>query len=392
MKPVTRLFLIATGWTLASYMASNFVGAWFWDIGTGLRAIILFYALLFAVMIVAFAGATRISHRVSARRLMTWGIWLNVLYLALLLVLKTHARTYYIPLALLEGLSASFYWLALFVLAASWVPSEQSRWYNAWTGTLEAILGLVVPPLSGWIIASVPGITGYRIVFAMALLSLMGALILIIGSSPSTSAHLASGNHPPLPKIPYWQRLLWSFGALGLRDGLYFFLPNLVLYILTRSTLWLGLFIAGQSVLEGGVFWALARWPQSRSWSLPLATALSALVLFIVQHPLSGTSVFVLGMVIGLSYPPYKVALEASALTMINEYSRDEGERIQLTGIKEVWINVGRFIALLLVLAVLWIWPLDPLQDIRWVFGIWIIWPIMIWRLYPNKQLLRVKI
>lgn len=384
MKPVTRLFLIATGWTLASYMASSFIGAWFWDIGTGLTAIITFYAVLFAVMIAAFGMASKIRGRMSSPRLMAWGIVMNVFYLGLLLGLKTKARDYYIPLALLEGLSASFYWLALFVLAASWVETGQASWYNAWTGTLEAVLGLVIPPLSGWLIASVPGISGYRIVFALALASLVGSLGLIIGGKKLPDKMSPTSGRALPPAIPGWRRLLWSFWALGMRDGMYFFVPNLLLYIVTRSTLVLGLFVATQAALEGLVFWGLTRWSSAQLMSMGLATVVSALAVGIAAQPLTGVTIFVLGIVVGVAYPPYKVALESAALADINQYSRHEGDRIQLTGIKEVWINTGRLMGLALLLGVLAVFPRFPLVDIRWILGGWVIWPMVIWWSYRN--------
>ena len=269
MKPVTRLFLISTGWTLAMFMASNFVGAWFWDIGTGLRPILVFYTILFVVMVASFGFASRIRNHLSSPALMTLGIVLNALYLALLLLLKTQTRHYYIPLAILDGLSSSFYWLSLFVLASTWVEAGQEAWYNSWTGTIEAILGLVAPPLSGWIIRAVPGLNGYRTVFFIAFLSLMACTWLILAGR----RHTPVPNEPPsekgepeaLPAISGWRRLEWSFWALGMRDGMYFFVPSLLLFIVTNNTVLLGTFSAMQAVIEGAVFWALTRWSKTVS-------------------------------------------------------------------------------------------------------------------------------
>ncbi len=367
-------------------MASSFVGAWFWDIGTGLSGIIIFYSVLFATMIAAFGSAPYIRRKWDAPQLMAGGIILNAVYLALLLMLKTQARHYYLPLALIEGVSSSFYWLALFSLAASWVGPGQAAWYNAWTGTLEAILGLCIPPASGWLIDRMPGIVGYRVVFALALCSLLAALVLLAGrkveGSRAAIAASGSSNRQELPFIPGWRRLLWSFWALGMRDGLYFFLPNLLLFIVTRSTFVLGVFVAAQAFVEGAVFWILTRWHPRGLAAMQVATGLSLLAIGVVVGRMDGATLFALGILVGIAYPPYKVALESAALRDINQFSRNDGERIQLTGIKEVWINSGRLLSLLVLLALIAVWPDFHLQDLRWILGGWAAVPAVTYLLY----------
>lgn len=385
MKPVTRLFLISTGWTLAMYMASNFVGAWFWDIGTGLRPILLFYTILFVVMVASFGLASRIRNHLSSPVMMALGIILNAVYLGLLLILKTKTRQYFIPLAVLDGLSSSFYWLSLFVLASTWVEAGQESWFNSWTGTIEAILGLLAPPLSGWIIRAIPGLNGYRAVFFIAFLSLIGCTWLIMAArAPKSDEPTISRDHAvwhPLPVIPGWRRLTWSFWALGMRDGMYFFVPNLLLYIVTGNTVLLGAFSAMQAAVEGVVFWALTRWsgPLTRRLGLLLATIVSLTALGLLALPLNAVVLFLLGGVVALSYPSFKVTLESSALSAITQYSQNEADRVQLTGIKEVWINSGRLFSLALLLLLLTLLGPLHLGDFRWILGLWSFVPVGIY-------------
>lgn len=385
MKPVTRLFLISTGWTLAMYMASNFVGAWFWDIGTGLRPILLFYTILFVVMVASFGMASRIRNHLSSPVMMTLGIVLNAIYLALFLMLKTKTRQYFIPLAVLDGLSSSFYWLSLFVLASSWVDAGQESWFNSWTGTIEAILGLVAPPLSGWIIRAIPGLNGYRAVFFIAFLSLVGCTWLIMAARAPKSSEPPKRQDVPtprtLPSIPGWRRLSWSFWALGMRDGMYFFVPNLLLYIVTGNTVLLGAFSAMQALVEGGVFWALTRCsgPLTRRLGLLLATIISLTALGLLALPLNAFVLFLLGGVVALSYPSFKVTLESSALSAITQYSQDEADRMQLTGVKEVWINGGRLFSLAFLLVLLTLLGPFHLADFRWILALWSFVPVGIY-------------
>lgn len=384
MKPVTRLFFITTGWTLAMYLASNFVGAWFWDIGAGIRPIILFYTMLFVVMVLSFALASRIQSRLAPSTLMAVGIGLNAVYLALLLLLKAQTRHYLVPLAILDGASSSFYWLSLFVLASSWVQPEQASWYNSWTGTIEAVLGLVAPPLSGWVIRMIPGLNGYRTVFFVAFLSLLGCTWLILSGRHPAIAEVQEKypvlTEPVHEEIPEWRRLTWSFAALGVRDGIYFFIPNLLIYIVTRNTVLLGLFSAMQALIEGGVFWAITRWSSTLTHKVGLlaATLLSLLALGLLVVPMNAFVLFVLGAIIAMSYPSFKVVLESAALAKITTYGKTESARIQLTGRKEVWINGGRLSSLIFLLGLLSILGPFHLQDFQWILGLWALVPVAI--------------
>lgn len=391
LRDVPRLLLINTGWTLALTLASNFLSAWFWDIGTGIVPIVTFYAILFAVMILCFGAAAKIPRHLPSSTLMATGIVLDAIFLGLMLLLRAHARHYYIPLAILDGTAASFYWLALYVLASSWVSPDQAHWYNSWTGTLEALLGLVVPPLSGWIIASMAGITGYRLIFAMALVSLIGPLWLILRAKSPNQANDAArlARTPSFATSFSWKALLWSFSGLGLRDGVYYFLPGLLLFVISHSTVWLGIFAASQSALQGSWFWVLGRWPTIGQWPgiLWAGAVISLLALALLWLPLDTATLFALGMAISLAYPPFKVALESSALVAIRRagYQRPQ-EMVRRTGEKEVWINSGRLLGLLLVLGLLLIVPHFRLPSFRWLLALWGISPIAILVTYRNAR------
>ncbi|MCY0897895.1 MAG: hypothetical protein OWU33_03005 [Firmicutes bacterium] len=382
MTFVRRLFLINTGWTLAMYLASSFVGAWFWNIGTGLRPILVFYATLFAVMVATFAVASRSRWFPSSALLLTLGIFLNALYLLLMLILRGESRHVLVLLALLDGASASFYWLSLFVLAATWVPAEHVAWYNSWTGTIEAILGLTAPIVSGLVIHSFHHLIGYRLIFLAAFVALMISAALSWSKGPPAAQQLVAIRQGSSSPAVGWGRLLWGFLFLGLRDGLYFFVPGLLLYIVTQNAVWLGVYNAWTAGLQGLAFWLLTR-PRLRQrveWGLLGATALGLLGMFLWATPLSSWTIMALGAIISLSYPPFKVRLESDALTVIGTASHTYGDRARLTSVKEVWINVGRLVSLSLLILVLMLVPGPvPLRLMRWFLASWSVLPVALY-------------
>lgn len=211
-------------------------------------------------------------------------------------------------------------------------------------------MGLVIPPLSGWTIAAMRGLEGYQVVFATALISLLGCLWLILGGvHPVAPPAAAKTRATRAVALPAARPLLWSFWGLGLRDGVYFFLPNLLLFIITRNALLLGAFVAAEAAAQGALFGLLTHRSdgKTRSASLITATLGSLAALAMLWVPLTPATLFALGILVSLAYPPFKVALESSALAAISVSSRHEDDRVRLTGLKEAWINGGRLTSLL---------------------------------------------
>jgi len=376
MKPVTRLFLITTGWTLAFYMASSFMSAWFWHIGSGFLPIVRFYIVLFITMTVTFAVAAVWLRPPRSVVFMTIGIFFNAVFLAALLWLGPRARDLLPELAILEGLSSGCYWLAWFTLSAQWVTPDDSHWYNSWTGSLEALLGLIVPPASGWVITRLPGAAGYRLVFLVGLASL-AANLLIIGPAWATTPLASRPVHPQPLRIPGWRPLLLSFVSLGLRDGLYFFLPPLLLFIVSHSAELLGIYTAMQATIQGLVFTWLGRTPRIRP--LIYAVALSGLAFGLFWLPLTPGVLLGLGGLVALAYPSFKVALESQALQWITQFGTDLSHQARLTAIKEVAINSGRLVGLLVVMLLIITHPRLHPNQLGPLLAVWAITPVAIW-------------
>lgn len=381
MNSVTRLFMVVGLWSMAGSLISAFVSAWLWKIQTGLVPIILLNAILFTVMIGVFHWFPRWGANWDSRKLMGMGILFRVIYVSLLLILRTHARQWYPILGLTNGLAAGFYWLALFVLTSLWVSSERNDWYNGWMGVLETGFGVIMPAIAGYVIASMPGLSGYHLIFLVALILFSGAWTVIM-TGPPQKPDPRTDALPPLNPGPSWPYLLWSIWALGLRDGVFFLIPALLIYIITNSPVWLGLFTAGQAVIQSAEFYLLSRWirPATRIRWVLAAAVLSIVASAVLWWPMSAGSIYLFGMLIAVAYPPCKVAVEAASLDLIGQSSHTVSDRMVLTGQKEVWINWGRLAGICLLLAVVWTMAGHRLLAIRYVLSVWgLTGPVIVW-------------
>ncbi len=370
MSPAQRLLIIAGLWELAMAWASSFVGAWFWHIRTAVSTIIFYYLLWFLVMGLVYGWAAMTPHSLRYQWLRGTGIAVAITYLGLLTVLGPASGHLVWVIAALTGFSSGFYWLSLYVGGAATVPPQKADWYNAWIGIVENVFAIVGPPVAAGIIAAFSSGVGYRVVFGLAMAILAGALVFGLEPfSPSTASASRSRTTPPKGA---WHDVRWSMAALGLRDGILFFVPGLYLFIMTKSPLWLGWYLAIQAGVQTLAFWVLAHRSQKGSTKTRRRTALLMSVvsggIFILLPTIPG--VLILGVLTSVAYPIYKVQIEGHALAVIQETSQHSADQVGLTSMKELWLNSGRMMSFLIFLGFLTIGP-SALAVMRIILALW---------------------
>jgi hypothetical protein len=108
-------------------------------------------------------------------------------------------------------------------------------------------------------VSSLPGLAGYRVIFIVS----FGLFAL--------AAALGIGLHSVRPSTPYqifavlpgqhrgWQKLLLGYAVIGLRDGIFTFAVNLLVFLATGGERSVGNFAFLTSVVGMGAFWAAGR-------------------------------------------------------------------------------------------------------------------------------------
>lgn len=342
-----RRFLVPGLWEIATTAAASYTGAWLWRIQTPLDRVILYYLLWFGVMTGIFGVGAVNRHGVTGRTMQNLGLIVAIVYLGAFAALGSAARGWVWALAGLTGLASGLYWLALYAQAAHTVHSSQGAQYTAWLGVVETSAGVAVPPLTGLAIATLPGLMGYRLIF-------LGAAVLVcVALALSRNEPGESMKQEPVDREPAsarWHLVLYSMAALGLRDGVLFFIPGLYLFVVTGRPVLLGTYLALAAAIQTLAFWVYGQ----RPWHplITLATSLAGGAALWLAPPVPG--IFALGLLTGAIYPAFKVPLESHALTVIQALSPSSGEGVRRTSAKELALNLGRvagFAALWLVVV-----------------------------------------
>lgn len=281
-----KLLFIQTLDILAYSLAGMFVTVFFFaqsDIATT----VLFRAIAFASMAFFYGLSGWLLRYMSSGILMKVGLVSGALFYALLFILRDTSITWFVPLAILDGLGGGLYWagfnLNQYILSAAGRRVAYFGWGQA-TFQFANALG---PALGGWIITVVGGtafgiIGGYvTLFFVVSMVIILAALV--IGQLPSHEIPYFSYRHIfQHRRSRAWKLVLGQQAALGLYDVTLGTIISILFFLIVGNEAQLGvLFTAGALIATLSsivVTRALVRFPSS--YWVGVIGAASAIVVF----------------------------------------------------------------------------------------------------------------
>jgi YQGE family putative transporter len=354
MKAVRRLLLMNGLFALGNGLSGLFTGVYLFRLRPGVVTP-AFYGLWSAVaLLVAMPVLGAWVKRWGAVFISVLGTTLYAAFYLALLLLQERAADHLTALGLFMGVAVAANALAGHVLVYDVTEPEQREAVLAHNGLVGAMAGLAAPPAAGWLVSAFPGLAGYRLIF-LASFAFFAA-----------SAWAGLGLRSRRPPEPYrirevlpgpdrgWRWLLASYGALGLRDGIFGFAVNLLVYLSGGGEGRLGRFAFLTSLVGMATFWLAGRvmTPQRRTrffvagaWAMALGSGLLML----------GTTWPVMlahGLVSALANPFWSSAFGAASFDVIRTASGSRDLRVEMIAAREIPLNLGRVATLLLFLSV----------------------------------------
>lgn len=349
------LALVGGLWSLGVAVSEPFLNAYLWSAGSGWAGIAWFKLSQYVAMVLVFPVAGWLARRAGPRLPLRVAAAAVGTALALTAWLGGAAQRHLLGLGLLLGAGWALYWLAQLVLA---VDLTVGAWRDRWQGLLRGLgrlAGVVAPLAAGGVVAALGRPRGFTWLF-------VAGLALLAASALASLALPPPGPSPPdavdwrlaLPgrrRDRDWSAVLLAHLALAWRDGVFFFVPALLIFTLSGSALDMGAYLAGTQALSLTVCAVHARWggPGLRRASLlaGCAGATAAAVLLCLGSDLA----FVWGfgwLATGLQ-PLLRVPAEAVAVEVIG---RRPELRVERTVVKEVSVNAARALSVAALLLV----------------------------------------
>ncbi|GKU75861.1 MFS transporter [Paenibacillus sp. L3-i20] len=277
------------------------------------------------------------------------GIALSGLFYCAVLLLGDRAISWSLPLGMLNGIAMGFFWIAFNVVYFEVTDPDNRDRYNGWAGLLGAAAGMVAPWISGILITSMQGESGYRLIFTISLVIFSVCVVLSFwlkkrhGEGKYDWMH---GIHQLLQKGNPWRRMFPAIVAQGVREGVFMFLVGLTVYTATKDESKLGNFSLITSLVALISFWIAGKWLKKdyRKWSMLIGVIMIAVVILPLFWKVSYFTLLLLGIGTSLFIPLYNIPMTSRVFDLIGQSQQSAREREEFIVLREAGLSIGRLI------------------------------------------------
>lgn len=356
-RQAVLLLAVQAMYGAANALSGTFVPVYLWKASESFAVIGWFTLTQHLASILTFWVTGRWVKRYNKMNALRTGIVCSGLFYMSVLLLGPEAGRYIVPLGILAGLAAGFFWMAYNVVYFEITEPENRDRYNGWAGLLGSFAGMVAPWISGLVIGLSAGSSGYRIIFSVSL-GVFGAAALL---SFFLAKRKAGGRYEWLygmkqlrePGNP-WRSAVPSLMAQGMREGVFMFLLGLLVYFSTGKEQSLGSFTLWTSLVALVSFWLIGRRlrPGNRGKAMlagaSVVSVLTALLFIDVSYPV----LLLLGIGTALFMPLYVIPMTSAVFDMIGASAESVKKREELIVLRESGLIAGRVTGLIIYLAV----------------------------------------
>ncbi|WP_347549595.1 MFS transporter [Pseudalkalibacillus hwajinpoensis] len=353
-KDLLLLLSIGGLYALSIALSNTFVNVYLWkqsgefaDIGIYNLSAVISQPLTF---ILAGKWAKKMD-RVIVLRIGV--IFLSLFYVTVLL-LGQNASHLLVLLGALLGIGFGFYWLAFNVLTFEITEPETRDFFNGFLGLLTSFAGMIGPIFAGFVISSLEAFAGYKVIFGVSLALFFTAVIL----SFFLKRRSAKGNFSfkrvfqERKANSDWLNVLHAHFFQGIREGTFIFIIVVLVFITTESELAIGTFGLVNSAVSFLAYYIATRLikPRYRKKAILYGGLILYASVFLLLSDLTFGRLLVYGICISIAYPLLLVPYISLTYDVIGKAWNAAEMRIEYIVVREVYLNLGRIVSILLFL------------------------------------------
>ncbi|MNJ38304.1 Major Facilitator Superfamily protein [compost metagenome] len=299
------------------------------------------------------------------------GIIISGMFYMLVLFTGNRMVQYIWPLGLVSGIGAGIFWLAFNVVYFEVTDRTNRDLFNGWVGIMGSAIGISGPWLSGWLISTLPGEKGYRFIFAISLIVYgIGVLLSFwLKKRPKGGRYLWLEPMRRLRAGSPWRHAVPASIAYGLREGVFLFLINLLVYISTSSELKVGQYLLITSLVSLISYWAAGKWlaVRHRYIEMLVGALMITLVVLPILWKVSYTTLIIFGVGTALFMPLYIIPMISSVFDLMGRDAKDAEHRVELIVLREISMMVGRLAGIIIFI---WFYSRSPhMTTILWLMA-----------------------
>ncbi|MCM3692413.1 MFS transporter [Neobacillus niacini] len=365
-KDLTLLLLIGGTYSLSVALSNTFVNIYLWK-QTGEYSDLALYNLSIVILQpLTFILAGRWAKKIDRVKVLRVGVSFLALFYLMVLITGKNASTYLLLLGSLLGIGYGFYWLAYNVLTFEITEPETRDFFNGFLGILSSTGGMIGPIAAGFIITRFEKFTGYTIVFgiSLALFALAVFLSFSLKPRPANGKYCFRRILEERKKNENWRLITNANFFQGLREGTFLFIISVFVYISTGSELALGTFGLINSGISFIAYYAASRLikKNKRKKAILIGGIILYLAVLLIVWDINYVKLLIYAAMIAVAYPLLLVPYMSTTYDIIGSAWKAAEMRIEYIVVREIFINLGRFVSILSFLAaVTWF---DPAKSI----------------------------
>ncbi|ACL75774.1 MFS transporter [Ruminiclostridium cellulolyticum] len=354
-KRAKLLLTVSALFTLSMGMSNVFLNILLWKESKNFIVLAQYNLMQYIFLPITFIFAGWLSKRKNGIWSLRLGIAFFITFFGLILFLKDRISKLVLLFGILYGIAAGFYWLAFHVLCFDFTSTENRDTFNGFNGSIAGICGAAAPISSAYIINKNFLGMGYTIVFSISLL--LFVVLILVSFLIKAEYYDSKMNFKKIFNINLQD---WSFlrkGLLmwGFRDVIIGFLIIVLVFKSTGSEWSVGTFSLIASIISSVTYVIEQKLIKPKSRLKSMLTG--ALVMFIAVWGLVvniryGTLLLYMIME-SASLPFFLVPFSSASFNIISIQHQDD-LRLEYIINKEIMLNSGRIVSLLILISLLW--------------------------------------
>lgn len=341
----------------ANALSGTFVNVYLWKMKNDFAVIGWFAFANQLTMAATFWLAGKWVKEYNKMNCLRLGVAVNALFYLFVLLLQEQAVRYVIPLGIIQGLSAGFFWLAFNVVYFEVTDPENRDKFNGWAGLLGSGAGMLAPWISAFLITHTNQINGYRLIFSISLavflIGMIFSFFLKKRKMKGTYHWVIGFRRMKEPENP-WRLAFPALIAQGIREGVFGFLIGLMVYIVTQNEMNVGNYSLITSAVALFSFWVVGKWlkPKHRKPGMLIGTVMILAAIMPFFWRLDYFTLLVFGVGVALFIPLYIVPMTSSVFDLIGLDEESARQRVEFIVLRELALNAGRMLGTLIFIVV----------------------------------------
>ena len=353
-KEAKILLVISTLFTFAMGLSNIFVNVFFWKQTNEYVVIAIYHLMHYIVTPVTFILAGILAKWKNGIWSLRIGLLTYALFFMMILFWGSKGAYHIYFLGIIYGMATGFYWLAFNTLSFDFTHMNNRDTFNGFNGCCAGIAAATSPMIAAYIISSFKGIKGYNLVFIMTLTTFVVLTLVSLLLRCKSYGHKLDYKKAFSRNCEEWSIVRTSAALWGFRDVIIVFLVNILTIEATKSELSLGKLTLISSIISSVSYVLVQRVikPPKRRLSIVMGSLGSSIaVLALTVNVVYGTLVFYI-MMDAFFLPFFLIQLNSATFNVI-ERNHDKNMRIEYMINKDLMLNGGRVISVLILIALL---------------------------------------